>query len=70
MRTRSKALLKSELAAEFNISMKTLRKWMALELDQLEPMGYSKHQKFLTPRMVIFLRETLGSALQSTKETN
>lgn len=55
-----KAYYKYELAEMYGVSTKTFSAWVHMYLDELHPLGYTKHTKLLRPEIVRFLFERLG----------
>ncbi|MBL6445714.1 DUF4248 domain-containing protein [Fulvivirga sp. 29W222] len=53
-------LYKYELAELYDVDVKTMVTWMDLFIEKLERLGYHKHMKKLTPRMVRCIVEHLG----------
>ncbi len=55
-----KAYYKRELAAMYNVCVKTFSSWVHTYLADLEKYGYKKSTKLLRPEVVRFLFEQLG----------
>ena len=55
-----KAYYKRELAAMYNVCVKTFSSWVHTYLADLEKYGYKKSTKLLRPEVVRFLFERLG----------
>ena len=55
-----KAYYKYELAEMYCVCTKTFSAWIHMYLDELKPLGYTKHTKLLRPEIVRFLFERLG----------
>lgn len=51
---------KWEVAAEYNISMKTLWKWLIPFLPDLEVTKYNKNSRIFTPAQLKIIYEKLG----------
>jgi len=56
---RVKPYYKHEMAAMYKVSGRTLGKWLARYLPEMEALGYSKHDKILRPEVVRFIFERL-----------
>ena len=52
-----KAMLKSELAREAGVSMRTFYNWCKPYHKELIKMGYNPRTKLLSPKIVAFLTE-------------
>lgn len=52
-----KAMLKSELAREAGVSVRTLNRWCRPYHQELVKMGWSPNMNLLTPKIVAFLRD-------------
>lgn len=61
-----KTYTKSELAALYGISPKTLRGWMKKIRKQLHETGYIKKQSILTPKQVKIIFEHLDPPPEKT----
>jgi hypothetical protein len=54
-----KAMLKSELAREAGVSMRTFRRWCKPFRKELIQMGWRPEMKLLPPKIVAFLADKL-----------
>ena len=54
-----KAMLKSELAREAGVSMRTFRRWCEPFREELIQMGWRPEMKLLPPKIVAFLADKL-----------
>lgn len=54
-----KSMLKSELAREAGVSVKTLSRWCKPYEKELLEMGWDPKKKLLPPKIVTFLMEKL-----------
>jgi transposase len=53
-----KSMLKSELAREAGVSVKTLNRWCKRYEKKLNKMGWRPRMKLLPPKVVAFITET------------
>ena len=53
-----KSMLKSELAREAGVSVKTLSRWCKPYMKELTAMGYRPTMKLLPPKIVQFMKDT------------
>ena len=52
-----KAMLKSELAREAGVSVKTFSRWCKPYQKELKKMGWKPRMKLLPPKIVAYLRD-------------
>ena len=48
---------KHEIATKLGISVDTLRRYLKPHIEALQKLGYTQHQKYLTPKQVEFVLE-------------
>ena len=53
-----KSMLKSELAREAGVSVRTLNRWCEMYGEELIAMGWRPRMKLLPPKVVNFITET------------
>ena len=52
-----KSMLKSELAREAGVSLRTLNRWCEMYREELTDMGWRPKMKMLPPNIVAFLSD-------------
>ena len=53
-----KSMLKSELAREASVSVRTLNRWCEVYREELIAMGWRPRMKLMPPKVVAFIVET------------